>query len=104
MIPEADRKRALEELEIPEDIYDELIDDFVQMANEELQKIEELTAQGTNLTAAKKVAHSIKGAAANLRLEKAREICLFMELEANSFAEVSTKVEELKKEIEIIKQ
>lgn len=104
MIPEADRKRALDELEIPEDIYDELIEDFIAMAYEEIAKIETLITKGTDLVSAKKVAHSIKGAAANLRLEPAKDICLFMELKAESFEEIAVKIKELKKEIEILKQ
>lgn len=104
MVPETDRKKALAELEIPEEIYDELIEDFIEMAHEEMAKIYKLLETKEDLSAAKKIAHSIKGAAANLRLEPSRLICAYMELEAPSFEEIENKMKELEQEIEILKQ
>lgn len=104
MIPEDDRKRALEDLEIPEEIYDELIDDFIEMANEEMGKIRTLLEADNNLDHIKKLAHSIKGAAANLRLEPSRIIAAAMELDSPSYDDIKIKMTELEKEVEILKQ
>lgn len=104
MIPEEDRKRALEDLEIPEEIYDELIEDFIEMANEEMDKIRELLKTDDNLAPIKKVAHSIKGAAANLRLEPSRLISAAMELDSPSYDDIKNKMTALEKEVEILKQ
>ena len=63
-----DRQRALDELGIPEEVYDELLQDFIAQTEPALAAL--LGAVGSqNLVDTAKTAHFVKGSAGNLRLD-----------------------------------
>jgi len=62
-----DKTKALDELELAEDEYDELLKIFVELADEQIRGLESAWASG-NVAEARELAHSLKGAAGNLRL------------------------------------
>ena len=97
---ESERKREiLEELGgIPEEVYDDLVKEFLDQARTEISAIRESLKKGISDEAAQ-LAHSIKGAAANLRLEEISDLAKNIELglregaETVSFSGIAEKLE-----------
>jgi HPt (histidine-containing phosphotransfer) domain-containing protein len=76
-----DVARALQRLGISEEIYNELFNDFLVMAREKASELEGAVA-GANLPQAAKIAHSIKGSAANLGADTIADIARVIEGES----------------------
>jgi HPt (histidine-containing phosphotransfer) domain-containing protein len=74
-----DKTKALADLEMSEDEYDEMLQAFVGLADEQIQGLESALASG-NDTDARELAHSLKGAAGNLRLDDCLAIASAIEL------------------------
>ena len=101
-----DRQKALDELGIPEDIYDELLHIFIAQTDLEIHDLTD-AVQSQNLEKAAKTAHSIKGSAVNLRIDDIHNLAKEIESDAKgnkdikSIAEKTSKLkamfEELKK-------
>ncbi len=64
-----DKKKALSELGIPEEMYDELLGDFITQTEVSVKQLEELVPTD-NFEEIRKAAHFIKGSAGNLRIEE----------------------------------
>jgi HPt (histidine-containing phosphotransfer) domain-containing protein len=73
-----DKTKALDELQISEEEYNELLIAFVELASEQLEQLE-AAASGGNDTETREVAHSLKGAAGNLRLDDCAAIAEALE-------------------------
>ena len=74
-----DKTRALDELEMTEEEYDELLQAFVELADEQIVGLESAVSSG-NDNEARELAHSLKGAAGNLRLDDCLAIASAIEL------------------------
>lgn len=62
-----DRQRALNELGIPEAMYDELLSDLLKQVDDGINVLNEAVA-ANDLDTITQVSHSIKGSAGNLRV------------------------------------
>jgi two-component system, sensor histidine kinase and response regulator len=80
-VTKPDVARALQRLGISEEIYNELIVDFLVMAREKASELEKAVA-AANLEEAAKLAHSIKGSAANLGIDAVADIARVIESES----------------------
>jgi HPt (histidine-containing phosphotransfer) domain-containing protein len=74
-----DKSKALADFNIPEPEYDELLLEFVQQAEEKIVQIENALTAGVIGDAAE-LAHSLKGVAANMRLDTCFDIARGIEL------------------------
>jgi histidine phosphotransfer protein HptB len=74
-----DKTRALDELEMTEEEYDELLQAFVELADEQIVGLESAVSSGNDIEA-RELAHSLKGAAGNLRLDDCLAIASAIEL------------------------
>jgi HPt (histidine-containing phosphotransfer) domain-containing protein len=63
-----DKKKALDDFQITEKEYDELLVEFVAQADEKIIGIEASLREG-NLQEAAQLAHSLKGVSGNMRLD-----------------------------------
>jgi len=82
-----EKKKILEELGgIPEELYNELVHDFLAQAHAQVQEISEALHKNDFLTAAK-VAHSLKGSSGNLRIHAVQNIAQRIELQAKENAD-----------------
>ena len=73
-----DVARALQRLGISEEIYNELFVDFLVMAREKASELEKAVAVA-NLGEATKLAHTIKGSAANLGIDTVADVARVIE-------------------------
>jgi HPt (histidine-containing phosphotransfer) domain-containing protein len=78
-----DKTAALEALQITEEIYDELLVEFLADADEELAALD-AALRTTDFPKASSVAHSLKGMAGNLRLDTCYNIALAIESAAKA--------------------
>ncbi len=62
------KKRALDDFQITEEMYDEMLVEFVQQTKETIVAIEQTMQRGA-VQEAERCAHSLKGVAGNLRLD-----------------------------------
>ncbi len=96
------RQEALAELQIPEELYDELLHDLVDNTESALARLEgALGANDFDQVAA--LAHMIKGSAATLRVEKIRAIAEDLEADGRSNGdgtEIEKHMVELKSALE----
>ena len=83
-----DRERALGELGIPSQMYDELLQIFKVQTESTLQELEGVVAS-SNHTEIAKLAHSIKGSAGNLRLDELQELARKIEFAAKGNADMA---------------
>jgi two-component system sensor histidine kinase/response regulator len=90
---------ALKRLGISEEIYNELIVDFSVMAREKAALLERASG-AADMAEAAKLAHSIKGSAANLGIDDVFEIVRSIETEAHR----GTLTENIKEDIKRLKQ
>jgi HPt (histidine-containing phosphotransfer) domain-containing protein len=86
-----DREKAFRELDMPEDLFNELLDMFVEQTEPALKFLEE-TADNKDYEEIRKSAHLINGSAGNLRIEAVQSIAKQIELAASQ-----------KQDIEVIK-
>jgi HPt (histidine-containing phosphotransfer) domain-containing protein len=86
-----DREKAFRELDMPEELFNELLDMFVEQTEPALKFLED-TADNKNYEEIRKSAHLINGSAGNLRIEGIQIIAKEIELGATQ-----------KQDIEIIK-
>lgn len=103
-----DREKAFRELDMPEDLFNELLDMFVEQTEPPLKVLEEITIN-TDYEDIRKSAHLIQGSAGNLRIEVIQKIAKQIELDAvekknmeiikNNIAKLRVTFEEVKKEV-----
>ncbi len=103
-----DRAKAFRELDIPEELFNELLDMFVEQTEPVLKTLEE-TADNKNYEEIRKSAHLINGSAGNLRIEAIQSIAKAIELGAsekqdiaiikNNLGKLRVTFEEVKKEV-----
>jgi HPt (histidine-containing phosphotransfer) domain-containing protein len=86
-----DREKAFRELDMPEELFNELLDMFVEQTEPALKILEE-TADKKDYEEIRKSAHLIQGSAGNLRIEGIQSIAKEIEIGATQ-----------KQDIEIIK-
>lgn len=100
-----DRQAALKELGISNDVYDELLQIFIEQTESALQTLNQsITLKDFGQIA--RAAHLIKGSAANLRIEEIRNLAENIDVQAretkdiqaieNKAAELKTTFGELK--------
>jgi two-component system, sensor histidine kinase and response regulator len=63
-----DKKKALDDFQITEKDYDEMLVEFIAQADDSIIRIEATLREGA-IVEAERFAHSLKGVAGNLRLE-----------------------------------
>lgn len=93
-----DQERALRELNIPEKMFKDLLQVFIEQAQECLDKLEDALSR-RDYDEIRKAAHFIHGSSGNLRIEKIRESARNIEMDALETRDVSTMekhVQELK--------
>lgn len=86
-----DREKAFRELDMPEELFNELLDMFVEQTEPALKSLEGITAN-TDYEEIRKSAHLIQGSAGNLRIEVIQSIAKEIEIGATQ-----------KQDIEVIK-
>ena len=91
-----DKQKALRELGIPEEMYDELLRDFIQQSEEPLKQLEGLVLTG-DFEEIRKAAHFIKGSAGNMRVEEMYSIAKEVEFAAKDAGDKSTIGENIAK-------
>lgn len=93
-----DRQRAVAELDIPTEFYDELLHDFLDGARTALEDLEEAVREGRP-DEIHAIAHMLKGSAASMRLEEMRAIARGLEAatrEDESMEDLQKHVTELR--------
>jgi len=103
-----DREKAFRELDMPEDLFNELIDMFIEQTEPALKSLEE-TADNKDYEEIRKSAHLIQGSAGNLRIEGIQTIAKGIELGASekqaigiikdNIGKLRVAFEEVKKEV-----
>ncbi|MFA5323086.1 MAG: Hpt domain-containing protein [Smithella sp.] len=103
-----DREKAFRELDMPEELFNELLDMFVEQTEPALKTLEEIT-DGTDYEEIRKSAHLIQGSAGNLRIEGIQAMAKQIELGASqkqdievlksNIGKLKVAFEEVKKEI-----
>ncbi|HUN55268.1 MAG TPA: Hpt domain-containing protein [Smithella sp.] len=76
-----DREKVHRELDIPEDLYDELLEMFIEQTEPALKTLEEI-ADHKNYEEIRKSAHLIHGSAGNLRITGIQSIAKEIEIES----------------------
>ena len=99
-----DRQRALAELGIPDEFYDELLHDLLDSARTALENLKDAVRK-SDFDTILRIAHTLKGSAASMRLEEMRTIARGLEAASREktdtealhkhAAELRTAVEEL---------
>ncbi|MFW6158301.1 MAG: Hpt domain-containing protein [Planctomycetota bacterium] len=93
-----DRQETAAQLEITEELYDELLHDFLDGARAGLDELADAATAG-NLEPVFRVAHRLKGSAAAVKLEPIREIALALEIAGNTdrnWTAVHERIDDLK--------
>ncbi len=103
-----DRQKALKELEIPEKIYDELLQIFLVQAVESLNRLDEAIINNDH-QGIERAAHFIKGSSGNLRIDLVYNLAKEIETAAKANQDIKViegivlkmklALEELKKSI-----
>jgi HPt (histidine-containing phosphotransfer) domain-containing protein len=103
-----DREKAFRELDMPEDLFNELLDMFIEQTEPALKILEE-TADNKDYEEIRKSAHLIQGSAGNLRIEGIQSIAKGIELAASekqdiqvikgNIGKLRVAFEEVKKEV-----
>ena len=76
-----DRERALRELGISEKMLNELLDIFIEQAEQAVNSLEEISP-GNHYEEIQKKAHFINGSSGNLRIDQIQEIAKAIEIGA----------------------
>jgi HPt (histidine-containing phosphotransfer) domain-containing protein len=74
-----DKTKALDELQLSEEEYDELLQEFLEVASQQIDELQSAVSSG-NDNDVRELAHSLKGAAGNLRLDECAAIAGAIEL------------------------
>jgi|WetSurMetagenome_2_1015567.scaffolds.fasta_scaffold211004_3 HPt (histidine-containing phosphotransfer) domain-containing protein len=95
-----DKSKAMNDFQITEQIYDELLTDFVVQADERIKAFESAVKNNDRKEAAD-IAHSLKGVAGNLRLDDCYNIARSIEiaLKGNERATLDSEIANLKKAV-----
>lgn len=103
-----DREKAIRELDMPEELFNELLDMFVEQMEPPMKMLEEVT-DNTDYEEIRKSAHLIQGSAGNLRIEVIQKIAKQIELDAvgkknmeiikKNIAQLRVTFEDVKKEL-----
>ena len=103
-----DREKAFRELDMPEELFNELLDMFVEQTEPALKFLGDIT-DNTDYEEIRKSAHLIQGSAGNLRIEVIQSIAKQIELGASQKQDIGiikdnieklrVTFEEVKKEI-----
>ncbi len=83
---------------IPEDFYDELVGDYIRLTSESLEQIKKF-ASDNDYDNLEKIAHSIKGASGNLRLNEIYEVAV----EVDQMAKDEVDMDIIKEKIRLLK-
>lgn len=100
-----DREKAFRELDMPEELFNELLDMFVEQTEPALKYLAEIT-DNTDYEEIRKSAHLIQGSAGNLRIEVIQSIAKEIELGAiqkQDVAVIKSNIETLKAVFEEVK-
>jgi len=102
------REKAFRELDMPEDLFNELLDMFVEQTEPALKILEAVT-ENTDYEEIRKTAHLIQGSAGNLRIEVIQSIAKEIEIGAtqkqdikiikDNIGKLKVTFEEVKKEV-----
>ena len=92
----SDKQKALDELDIPEDIYDSLLNMFVDQTEPQIIDLTD-AVQSRNFEKAAEIAHSIKGSAMNLRMENIHIIAKDIEGNVKGNIDIKTITEQIMK-------
>jgi HPt (histidine-containing phosphotransfer) domain-containing protein len=101
-----DREKAFRELDMPEELFNELLDMFVEQTEPALKTLEE-TANNKDYEEIRKSAHLINGSAGNLRIEGIQSIAKGIELAASEKQDIEVikgNIEKLKIAFEEVKK
>jgi HPt (histidine-containing phosphotransfer) domain-containing protein len=101
-----DREKAFRELDMPEELFNELLDMFVEQTEPALKTLEE-TANNKDYEEIRKSAHLINGSAGNLRIEGIQSIAKGIELAASEKQDIEVikgNIEKLKIDCEEVKK
>jgi len=101
-----DRKRALQEINISEKMFNELLNVFIEQTEPALKILEE-KAEKRKYEEIRKKAHFIGGSAGNLRIEGIRSLAKEIELEAMEKREISvikSHIGKLRNDFEKVKE
>jgi HPt (histidine-containing phosphotransfer) domain-containing protein len=88
-----EKEEVLKEIGISEEIYDEMVLEFIQQARDNLPKVENSCAEG-NFKEAQSIIHSLKGVAGNLRVTPAYNTAITLEQ-----AIIASRIQEIKGDI-----
>lgn len=97
------KQKALQELGIPEEFYDELMGDFITQTEGVLNKLDMLK-ETDNFEEIAKLAHFIKGSAGNLRIDELYSIAKEIEFTAKEKKNIISSVEKLKSSFQGLKK
>jgi HPt (histidine-containing phosphotransfer) domain-containing protein len=99
-----DKAKALDDFQITEEVYDEMLTEFVAQAAEKAEAIESAAKKG-NVKEAADIAHALKGVGGNLRLDDCYTIARNIELaiKGNAIGTVASEIANLKKALEEIR-
>ena len=84
-----DQERALRELNIPEKMFKDLLQVFIEQVQESLDKLDGALSR-RDYDEIRKTAHFIHGSSGNLRIEKIRESARNIEMDALEKRDVAT--------------
>lgn len=91
-----DREKAFRELDMPEDLFNELLEMFVEQTEPPLKSLED-TADNKNYEELRKSAHLINGSAGNLRIAAVQTIAKEIEVGATQQQDIAVIKENIKK-------
>jgi HPt (histidine-containing phosphotransfer) domain-containing protein len=99
-----DKKQALDDFQITEEMYDEMLVEFVAQAEEKVCFIEE-ELQKKNTKEAEQHTHSLKGVAGNLRLNRCFMIASAIDkvLKSDSSPSLAAEILDLKNAIDEVR-
>jgi len=91
-----DREKAFREMDMPEDLFNELLDMFIEQTEPALHALEE-AARGMDYEGLRKSAHLINGSAGNLRIDPVQKIARQIETAAAEKQDIAVIKENIKK-------
>lgn len=101
-----DREKAFRELDMPEDLFNELLDMFIEQTEPAINFLREISAD-TDYEAIRKSAHLLNGSAGNLRIEAVQTMAKKVELAASQkqdMASIKSDIEKLSAIFEEVKK
>lgn len=101
-----DREKVFRELDMPEELFNELLDMFIEQTEPALQILDNIN-ETTDYEEIRKTAHLIQGSAGNLRIEAVQAIAKAIEIEATQKLDIGvikSNIGKLKSVFEQVKQ